>query len=449
MRRVSVTALLAGAFALASLCLPGIAQALIVPTVTLTSPAQGALIAGGQPQFGGSASNGSASDVTVSVYSGGAVDATRLVQTVTTTPAADNSYSVGPASPLPDGQYTAQAQQSNLIGPGSSTAVTFNVRNGLPQVSLDAPLSGPSPSPTPSLTGTGGTAAGDAQTVTVDVYAGAAPGQTPVRSLTARVNSGSFSVQVAPGLDDGQYTAVASQQGAAGTGTSGPQTFSIKANAPKVSITEPATGSFPRQDQLRFAGAAGDVFGDSAQVVLNLYQGSSTSGTGLGAIAIDRTGPSWSAPWPTTLSPGLYTAQATQADDAGHLGMSAATTFIVSRAPNPIGSTVKLSKAGFVSLSVLCPASPGEQCTGTVLIVTARAFRPKSSGPRGPLRLVFQYVTIGGGDTATIRERVPKATARALRKVHGVKLKVSTVLGSPGVSPASASASRQLRTTHS
>jgi hypothetical protein len=236
--------LLAGVLVLAGAGVPASAAGLPGPTVTLSSPAQGALITDGQPTFAGSGGT-DAQDVpavTVRVYTGASASGA-AIQVLTTPvspqPGTDTgSFTVAPNAPLGDGQYTAQAEQDTVLGgQGFSSAVTFTVHNALPAISLDAPDSATLTTATPTLTGTAGTASGDSASVGVFIYPGPNTDAVPVELLSATAGSGGrFSAKVSPALDNGEYTAVAFQQGVAGVGTSTPQTFTIKVKSPGVTV---------------------------------------------------------------------------------------------------------------------------------------------------------------------------------------------------------------------
>jgi len=104
------------------------------PLVSLAAPADGSSTADATPTFSGSAggANGDSSTLTVLVYSGSSATGT-AVRTLSTVAGLDGSYAVAPSDPLPNGTYTAQAQQSDLAGnTGTSTANTFTVAVAVP-----------------------------------------------------------------------------------------------------------------------------------------------------------------------------------------------------------------------------------------------------------------------------------------------------------------------------
>ena len=265
---------------LAWLCVPSTALAL-GPTVTLTSPANGALISGGQPMFSGTASNDPILDsptVTVRVYRGGAASGSPIE----TLSAPSGSFSVKPSPSLADGQYTAQAEHDAALNLGKafSSPVTFSVHNAAPSITLDSPGAAPLLTSTPTLSGLAETAPGDSGSVGVAIYPGASTNATPLRTEHGSVGSGGrYSIALTPALPDGRYTVVAKQTDSGGvTGFSRPQTFRIKVSAPAVTLATPSAGSTTSDSQPQFSGVAGTSLGDSSRVTIVLYAGGSAAG---------------------------------------------------------------------------------------------------------------------------------------------------------------------------
>ncbi len=401
------------------------------PAVTLTSPGQGALLSGGQPLFSGSAATGfgESAHVTVRVYSGASVTGSPT-QTLTATRGADGRYSVGPSSPLPDGRYTAQAEQDDLSTPadrGLSSANTFVIDNAPPTITLDPLGSRPLHTATPTLTGTAGTSAGDSDTVTLLVYPGAATSGAPLRTLhSSRGSGGRFSIPITPALPDGQYTAVATQAGGGSTGgASRPLTFSVKVHGPALTLTAPAAGSRVATRAPSFSGVAGDTFGDSSRVTVVLYRGTSTAGKPLGRLRATHSGARWSAQWPRPLPLGRYTARATQSDDAAHTTRTAAHTFTIIQPPNAIGPAVTLSHQGRAAVTIRCLGRGSRPCSGDVLVLTQRHFKTTAGGPSGQLRVLFAYVTIHAGASLVVSRPVDPEVASVLRREAPLMVQVS------------------------
>ena len=75
---------------------------------------------------------------------------------------------------------------------------------------------------------------------------------------------------------------------------------------PCLSLTSPANGSFPRSSTVTFAGTAGSAGADSNTVSVNIYSGSSASGTPAQTVSATRQADySYSVrpPWPTAPGP--------------------------------------------------------------------------------------------------------------------------------------------------
>jgi hypothetical protein len=418
------------------------------PGVSLSSPGNGSTITDAQPTFSGGASSGFgiSNQVTVRVYSGSSPSGTP-VQTLTTT-ASGGSYSVSPSSALGAGKYTAQAEQDDIGGGhGFSSPVTFTLRTSAPTVTLNSLGSNPLLTSTPTLTGTAGTRPIDSNQVTINIWSGTNINAKPVQVLTGTVSGGHYSIMVSPALPDNKYTAIASQMGGGGIGSSDPVTFTIKVNPPALTLDQPAAGASVGRTSLGFSGQAGNNPGDSSIVTVYLYRGTSTSGQLLGTARAHANGSHWSVGWPTSLALGFYTAQATQSDNAGHTSQTTPHTFLLVRNPRLVGSSATMSRSGWVTLPIGCLAPAGQTCRGTVLVVTQRSFRTSGGGPSGPLQLLFVSVRISGGTSEIVHVRAPRSVAHALRRKHRVTVIVTVKLSKSGGGRLGASVRRVLKIT--
>ena len=189
---------------------------------------------------------------------------------------------------------------------------------------------------TPTFSGTAGTLAGDASTITVRVHSGSAVTGALMQTLSAaRGAGGAYSVDAAA-LAPGTYTARAEQCDSAGntgyspTGRSrSPAPSGSDTAAPVVSLSLPEHGSSLLVPSVTFAGLTGGVAGDSALITVRLYAGSGVSGTLLSSITTPRLSGNWFSVASPTLASGTYTARAEQSDDAGNTGYSAPATFTI------------------------------------------------------------------------------------------------------------------------
>ena len=95
------------------------------PNVTITSPPNESTSNNPTPSFGGLAEE-AGGEVTLKIYKGPIAEGTVLQELMG--PPLLGTWSLGPAAPLEDGTYTAQATQPGLTSePGTSSPVTFTV----------------------------------------------------------------------------------------------------------------------------------------------------------------------------------------------------------------------------------------------------------------------------------------------------------------------------------
>lgn len=241
-----------------------------------------------------------------------------------------------------------------------------------PTVTLSTPSNGFVATSTPGFTGTAGAALGDAASVTVRLYSGTSTSGSLARTLTAPVSGGTWTVTPSPAIPDGTYTAQAVQtDAAANVGGSPPVTFTIDTITPTVTLTSPRVGSSTSATQPTLSGSAGGQANDSTTVDVAVYAGTDTSGALLETLHATRNGTSWSIAPSSPLAEGAYTAQATQADAAAHVGQSAPVSFTVdTTAPavtldTPASAWVTTSTP---TLSGTAGSAPGDSSTVTVRI---------------------------------------------------------------------------------
>lgn len=291
------------------------------------------------PAFSGAGGTeaGDLATVAVKVYSGSSAAGTPL-HTISAT-RDGGSWAATPSEALPDGTYTARAEQSDGAGNGgTSEARTFTIDRGAPAVGLATPAAGPTNDSTPTYSGAAGDAPGDSPTVTVEVFEGSAATGDPAHTLTATRTGGSWSVD-GEALTDGTYTARAEQADEAGnTGTSQQTTFTVDTVAPGLSLDTPSAG-MTNDPTPAFGGQAGDAPGDSATVTVNVYSGGSASGSPVQTLTATRSGDDWSVTGSEGLADGTYTARAEQIDGADNTGTTPARTFTVDTAGPAVSLT--------------------------------------------------------------------------------------------------------------
>jgi peptidoglycan/xylan/chitin deacetylase (PgdA/CDA1 family) len=236
-----------------------------------------------------------------------------------------------------------------------------------PVVAVTAPTNGSTTSAArPELSGTA-TGGGD---VSVAVYSGDYSVGTPVATLTAPVSNGTWTVQPGSDLPDGSYTVQTSQPQGNAVGVSLPVRFTVDSTAgpsdttaPEVTITDPTSGDTVRTATPAVSGTAGTHADDESSVTLRYYAGSAAGGT---PVATETAAVSADGSWSTTapaLGDGVYTVEASQADQTGNVGTSAGVTFTVDT--TPVDTTAP-------SVSVTSP-SEGETVTSATPTLSGTA----------------------------------------------------------------------------
>ena len=219
------------------------------------------LLASATPSFSGS--GGTAPEdgkvVTVKLYSGTSASGSP-VRTVEGTLTGSN-WKAGPVEALPDGMYTAQAEQTDTAPSsqaGVSSAVTFTIDQEKPVVTLTSPEAAAFLSTaTPTLSGTAGAAAWDEQ-VSVAIHKGnSVDGELAAPVSSVPVTAGSWSY-LAPHLADGTYTAQAEQRDWAGhKGESSTVTFTVDTTLPALTLQTPEDGEQLATSRPTFSGSRG------------------------------------------------------------------------------------------------------------------------------------------------------------------------------------------------
>src|SRR5205814_792145 len=147
--------------------------------------------------------------------------------------------------------------------------------------------------------------------------------------------------------------------------------------APTVSLTAPSGGSATNDTTPTYSGAAGTATGDSTSVTVNIYSGSSASGSPVQSRAATRSGGTWTIDGSPALAAGTYTAQASQGDSAGNTGTSSANTFTINGPP----VVTLTSPADGAVLATHTPAVSGGrgQAAGDLPTVTVKIYAGTSA----------------------------------------------------------------------
>jgi hypothetical protein len=255
---------------------------------------------------------------------------------------------------LADGTHTFQVHAVNGAGEPDATPAeaSWTVDTTPPAVTLASPANGGwTNNVMPMFSGAAGTAPGDSSTITVYLYAGAAVLGSPIQTLTTNAVGTAWSVATSSALAQGTYTAQVEQNDAArNLGKSALSTFTVDTTAPAVTVSQPTSGSTTGNNRPSFSGTAGTVPGDSPKVTVNVYAGSSISGSPVDTLTGTATSGSWSVAPAGALPDGTYTVQATQSDAPGNVGNSAPSTFTIDTVPpavtlsTPVNESVTTSQ---------------------------------------------------------------------------------------------------------
>jgi len=226
----------------------------------------------------------------------------------------------------------------------------------------------------------------------------------PPSTFECKVDDGSFAPCVSPHtrgpLADGVHTfAVRATDAAANLGVPASRSFTVDTDAPDVALTSPSGGTTTSDTTPTIGGRAGTAAGDSPTVAVNVYRGTSASGTPVVSASKAAPAGTWSLEPSTRLAEGTYTARAEQEDAAGNRGLSTSVTFRIAlpAPPAPLGWAIRprerdLSAALVNGVPVL--AGCGVACT-------ARTTLRVSDRTASRLRLA----AVGVGSASTIFSR--------------------------------------------
>ncbi|GAA0930096.1 hypothetical protein GCM10009554_12910 [Kribbella koreensis] len=346
-----------------------------IPNPIVTAPTAGQTVSPA-PTVSGSA-QATGGNVTVSVYSGPYSTGTPVL----TVNAGNNSgaWTTTLPGPLANGTYTVQAQQTGNGLTGFSAPRTFVVSDTVdttpPAIAITAPANNSRVNDTtPTISGTGGTATGDAATTTVRIYNGATPTGTPRSTTTVPITAGAWSVTSAA-LPQGAYTAQATQTDAAGNVGTNTSTFTVDTTKPIVRINSPLTNTAVTSTApFTVSGTTGTLAGDTTAVSLRVFAGSGTTGALVATLPSTAAAGAWSADV-AGLAAGTYTLSAMTTDTAGNIGLSnnvvvqvRSAMTVTSLSPNAIGQGVTgkafaINGTGFTAAST--PSFPGAGVTMT------------------------------------------------------------------------------------
>jgi hypothetical protein len=304
----------------------------VKPTVSITSPGDGAYLKTTKPNFTGGAgsASGDGLSVTLNIYQGSGTTGTP--ETIMISRHGGSSWSEAEGPNLTDGTYTAQVLQFDASGNLGEATHTFTIETNTPHVTLNA-LPAYINNATPSFSGAVDTTKGAVDSVTLRIFYGSSTAESAEEAeqpVLVPGNGATWSTGATAQLADGTYTAQAEQENLAGTpGFSGHATFTVDTLAPQPTLSAPGESTGTET----VSGTAGESAGDRAQITIELFQGPAGGASEpFEVLTVKATGSSWSAAF-AGLPGGEYTALARQSYEAGNAGASPPQSFTVVAPP--------------------------------------------------------------------------------------------------------------------
>ncbi|HWG08890.1 MAG TPA: Ig-like domain-containing protein [Solirubrobacteraceae bacterium] len=271
---------------------------------------------------------------------------------------------------LADGAHTVRAEQVDEAGNVRETAArSFRVDTTPPAPTVTGPkASEVLKSSLVEFHGGAGSATGDLEEVTVEVFNGesTAPANLEQEFSAPRNGSTWSSGDEGPRLANGSYTVRVKQlDSVANVGASNPVTFKVDSPAPTVTLKE--LPRFTNDATPSFSGSADTSSDAKPEVRVKIYHGTSASGEPAQPKPLKgpASGGGWALSASEPLTDGTYTAQAEQPpvveSQQNPAGVSEATTFTVDTlAPAPTLTGPSVS-SGLETVSGEAGTAPGDR----------------------------------------------------------------------------------------
>jgi cysteine-rich repeat protein len=323
------------------------ANACVSAAVSITAPANNAVLSGDAVTVSGAATAGEFVSVQL-LDAMGAVVASASIRAV------GGVWSF-PVSGLAEGTYTAQATIAAAGGSIAATPVTFTLDDTAPTVALAAPADGAQTTDaTPTISGSGEPGA------SVEVFVDNVSLGTVVIPA-----GGMWSLTPAAPLIDGAHSVrVVATDAAGNTAAAGPNAFGVDTTAPVVTITTPADGAVTANVRPGISGTSEPGSTVVVEVVdalgMVIFSASVTADAASGA---------WSAALTSDLADGAYTVRASGTDVVGNVGMQVSSGFVVDRSAPALEI---LTPADGAQLSSTQPAITGTTTPTTLVTVELR-----------------------------------------------------------------------------
>jgi hypothetical protein len=362
---------------------PGVSQPV---TFSVESPAPSVTLNGlprflsdTTPAFTGTADMSAEAkpEVTLKIWAGPSASGTPV--DTATVPAGGGGWATGAVQVLPQGTYTAQAEQpAEPKNPaGVSNTTTFTVDTTPPAPTLNGAIESSGLEP---LSGTAGIDLGDRPRVTAELFQGsvAEPGQA-VETITVNATTNGAWAATFAGLSSGGYTVLARQSDEAGNaGQSAPQSFTVVARPPG----SPAAPVAPTPPVASFTWVpASPTVGQAVSLASNSTGVSSPlSGFGwdVGSNQFASGGPSVTTSFAT---PGAHVVRLQVSDANGLSSVAARTINVTAQAlrlmqPFPIVRIAGSETSSGASVKLLTVQAPAT--TKVAVMCTGRGCKTKS-----------------------------------------------------------------------
>ena len=211
--------------------------------------------------------------------------------------------------------------------------------------------------------------------------------------------------------------------------------------APAVTLTAPRSGTSISSHEPTFSGAAGVAAGDTPGVTLKLYAGHGVSGRPAMSLTRTPNAGAWSLTLSTPLPYGTYTAQATQADSAGNLGRSTASTFTIAP-PAPVPAVTRISPSSGTAAGGSQVLITGTGLSGATQVrfgarpaarfIVNAATQITATAPAGSGTVAVAVSTPGGVSAQTAAARYTYVAAPVLgRTVEALPVSGSVLVRAP------------------
>lgn len=431
-----------------------------VPSPAVTLDALARWTNDATPSLAGTAATFEAKpNVTVKIWDGASASGT-LAETITT-PVLSGGWSLSATTPLPDGTYTAQAEQepeaSNPAGVSDTSTFTVDTVAPVPTLSLAAPDANES-GVDEIVAGAAGAAPGDRRQVTVELFSGASaePG-SEVETITVNAVAGAWSARLA-GLAPGEYTVQARQSdeaGNVGTSAAGSFTVAAPASSPQPATQAPVSSGSPSPPVASFTWAPTNP---TVGQVVSLASSSTDLSSSIGSYAWDLGGgqlaPGGATATTSFATPGPHVVRL-QVTDGNGLSSTVAQTITVAAAPPQLMQPFPIVRiAGSETsygvyvklLTVQAPVGASVQvaCVGRACKTKAETRIAVAAGPpkvtAGAVTLTFKRFerALRAGVTLQIRVTKPgligKFTSFAIRRGK-LPVRADACLAAPSAKP--------------